>query len=122
MKLNREITVERKVVTLDTVHGTDIVTWEPLSYLPGSPAVAERYRAEIQDVLPSRSESVTQGLAVAKNQSRVRMRWRDDIDSSMRVTVHADSDVLYQIVAGPADFGGRKDRIEFVIEKYSTAG
>ena len=122
MKLNREITVERKVVTLDTVHGTDVVTWEPLSYLPGSPAVAERYRAEVQDALPSKSEAVTQGLAIARNQSRVRMRWRDDIDSSMRVTVHGDTDVLYQIVGGPAEIGGRKERIEFVIEKYSTAG
>jgi head-tail adaptor len=92
----------------------------PLVALPGSPVVAERFWAEVQDALPSRSEAVTQGLAVARNQTRLRMRWRDDINSSMRVTVHGDSDTVYQIVGGPADIDGRKSMIEMVLEKYSS--
>jgi len=120
-KFDRQITIEKKVVTgQGTQYGEDLVEWQPLSYLPGSPAVAERYWAEVQDAMPSRSEALQQGLPVARNQSRVRMRWRDDIDSSMRVTVHGDTDRVYQIVGGPAEISGRKQMLEFVIERYST--
>jgi len=38
----------------------------------------------------------------------------------MRVTVHRDTSVVYQIVAGPAFIGGRKDRIEMVIERATS--
>ncbi len=120
--MDRLILIEREVTTQDSVTGADIVDWEPLSYMPGSPAVAEKFWAEVQDVMPSRSESVKQGLALARNQSRVRMRWRDDVTSAMRVTVYGDSAVLYQIVGGPAEISGRKRMLEMVIERYTTAG
>ncbi len=80
------------------------------------------FRAEVRDILPSRSEAVRQGLEVARNQSRMRMRWRNDIDSTMRVIVHGDSDVVYQIVGGPAEVGGRKRMLELVLERYSSSG
>lgn len=117
---DRQITIEQKRVTQDSVFGAEIVTWIPLVAQSGSPTIAERFWAEIQDALPSRSESVQQGLPVARNQSRCRMRWRNDIDSSMRVIVHGDTDQYYQIVGGPADIDGRKSQIEIVLEKYSS--
>jgi head-tail adaptor len=116
--LDREITVERQSVTQDATYGTEVVTWIALSYLPGSPLVAERFPAEIQDVMPSRSESVQQGLAQARNQTRIRMRYRNDIDSSMRIVVHGDADVVFQIVAGPAEIFGRRAFIELMCERY----
>lgn len=116
----RQITVWKKVVTADPDFGTEIVTWEPLVAEVGSPVIAQRFWAEVQDALPSRSESVTQGLAVARNQTRIRLRWRNDIDSSMKITVHGDTDVDYQIVGGPAEIEGRKERIEIMCEKYSS--
>jgi SPP1 family predicted phage head-tail adaptor len=119
-RMDRQVTIEKKETTQDPTYGTPIVTWVPLVALPGSPVVAERFWAEVQDALPSRSEAVTQGLAVARNQTRLRMRWRGDINSSMRVTVHGDSDVIYQIVGGPADIDGRKSMVEMVLEKYSS--
>lgn len=121
-RLDVQVTIEKKSVTQDANYGTPIVTWVPLVAQDpdASPLVAERFWAEVQDALPSRSEAVTQGLAVARNQTRLRMRWRDDIDSSMRVTVHKDSDTVYQIVGGPADIDGRKSMIEMVLEKYSS--
>ncbi len=118
--LQRQVTIERKVTGTDPTYGTPTVTWVPLVALPGSPVVAERFAAELQDVLPSRSEALAQGLEVARNQTRLRMRWRDDIDSSMRVTVHGDSDTVYQIIGGPAEFGRRKEMIELVLERYSS--
>jgi head-tail adaptor len=119
-KLDRQILVERKVSTVDPVFGTAVVSWEALSFLPGSPPVPERYWAEVLDALPSRSEAVQQGLQVARNQSRIRMRWRDDIDSSMRITVFGDTNRMYQIVAGPAEIAGRKGMLEMVVERYSS--
>lgn len=117
--LDRQITIERKTTTRDPNYGSEIVTWVPLAVLPGSPEVAERFAAEVMDVPPSRSESVRQGLAMARNQTRVRLRYRNDIDSAMRVIVHGDTDVTYQIVGGPAMLG-RKELIELVLERYSS--
>lgn len=117
--LDREISIERKESTLDPVYGTELVSWVPLIPI-GSPPVAGRLWAQIQDVLPSRSEVVQQGLTIARNQSRVRIRFRADIDPSMRVTVHGDGgDVVMQIVGGPAEIG-RREWTEFILEKYSS--
>ena len=118
--LDRVITIERKQVTQDADYGTEVITWVPLAVLPGSPPLAEQFHAEVQDALPSRSESVLQGLAVARNQTRIRIRWRNDIDSSMRITVHGDTDVIYQIVGGPAEIRGRRRMLEMMCEKYSS--
>ena len=117
-----QITVEQKSVTRDADYNTEIVEWVPLVAVAGSPVVGERFWAKVQDVLPSRSESVKQGLAIGRNQTRIRLRYRNDIDSTMRVTVHRDTDVVYQIIAGPAFIGSRKDRIEIVCERYSSEG
>ncbi len=118
--LDREITVEKKLITQDATFGTELVTWVPLALLSGSPQVAEKFAAQVQDTLPSRSESVTQGLSVARNQTRIRMRYRNDIDSSMRITVHGEPDLVYQIVGGPANIEGRKNFIEMVCERFSS--
>ncbi len=117
---NRQITIEKRQTTQDSQYGTEVNTWVPLSAEPGSPTIAVRFWAEVQDVLPSRSESVAQGLQVARNQTRLRMRWRDDIDSTMRVIVHGDSDIYYSIVGGPAEIMGRKVAIEMVLERFSS--
>ena len=118
--LNRQITIEQKQVTVDATYGTELISWVPLVAEAGSPTVAVRFWAEVQDVLPSRSEAVTQGLAVARALTRCRLRWRADIDSSMRVTVHGDSDQVYAIIGGPAEVAGRKGMIELLLEKYSS--
>ncbi len=119
-----QISVEQKSITRDPSYNTEIVTWAPLVAAPGSPVIAERWWAQVQDTLPSRSEAVKQGIATASRQTRVRMRYRNDIDSSMRVTIHQDTSVVYQIISGPVDVTneGRKRMIEFVCEKFSTTG
>lgn len=118
-KYKHQITVTRPS-TIDGEFGPQPGPFVPLVALSGSPTVGERFWAEMQDVMPSRSEAVKQGLAVARNQTRCRMRWRDDVDSSMRVTWHRETDVVYAIIAGPADLGGRKEEIEMVLERYSS--
>lgn len=118
-KLNRQITIEKKQSSQDSVFGTETVTWVPLVTV-GSPPLAERFPAEVLDALPSRSEAIQQGLMVGRNQTRIRFRWRDDVDLTMRIIVHGDSDKIFQIVGGPSEVGGRKELMEVVCERYSS--
>lgn len=103
--------VEYKTVTQDSSYGTEVVTWTLLRVI----------WIELQDVLPSRSEAVRNGLTVATNQTRARARYCSDIDSTMRLVVNRPDPVTYQIVAGPVELG-MKEGIEMMLEKYSTAG
>lgn len=119
-RMDRQITVMCKSDTKDTTYNTDTDEWEPLVPMVGSPTVGVRFWAELQDVLPSRSESLKNAAVVSSNPTRLRMRWRNDIDSSMRVIVHGDSDVTCRIIAGPAEIQGRKRRIEMMIERLSS--
>lgn len=120
VNLDREVTVEQKSETIDATYGTKVVTWIPLDPMPGSPVIGYRWPAEVRDALPSRSEGVVQGLKVARNQTRVRLRYRSDIDASMRITIHGDEDRVMQIVGGPAEIGPRKSFIEIVCERVSS--
>jgi head-tail adaptor len=118
-RLDRLITVQRQQKGQESKYGTKTVEWVPLVYLPGSPLVAERFPAEHKDVMPSRAEGTSQGLVIAKNQARLRIRWRNDMDTSMRYILHGDTDVTYQLISGPAEVLGRKDQIEFMAERIS---
>lgn len=118
-ELDRLISIEYKEVSQDVTYGTEIVTWQPLVSLPGSPRVAAPLWANVVDVPPSHSEAVKQGLAIARNQTKITMRWRGDVDSSMRITAHMNPDVVYQIVGGPAMIG-RKHWLEMVCERFSS--
>lgn len=118
--LNRQITIEAPARTVNPANGEETVTWAPISYLPGSPAIAARFWANVQDVLPSRGELLAQGVPVGRILTRIRIRWRNDITSDMRVVVHGDSDVTYSIVGGPVEIGGRKRYLEMTAERYSS--
>lgn len=91
--------------------------WEPVCELA----------AEVLDVLPSRSEKLADGINLAANPARVRMRYRSDITSAMRCLVLRWADGEWkiartmQIVAGPAEIGHREG-LEFMAEDYSVAG
>ena len=118
--LDRLVSIERKVVSRDAVYNSEVVKWEPFIAIPGSsPPEPEDLWAQIQDALPSRSENVQQGLAVARNQTRVRLRWIDGVDSSMRVIERDGRQRTLQIVAGPAELG-RREFMELVCEEYSS--
>lgn len=119
MRLDRQITIEKKTITQDSVYGTDVVTWEPLAVLAGSPVVAEKFWAEVMDTTPGRNEGSAAGIALSRNTTRIRLRYRSDMDSSMRVIVHGDSDVTHQIIGGPSEIG-RKEYTEILCERISS--
>lgn len=74
--------------------------------------------AEVQDVLPSKSERLTEGMTMAARPARITMDWRDDITSDLRIVFGAR---VMQITAGPATIGLRSG-IELMAQEYSTAG
>lgn len=108
VNLDRRITIRKKSVAQDATYGTEAITWALLALV----------WAEWVDAQPSRSDSVRQGLEQAANQARVRIRYREDVDSSMRVEYRG---YIWQIIGGPAEIG-RREYIEFVVERYTSSG
>lgn len=117
-ELDQPVRIEYNAPTNTGAHGTPVDKWEPLVTLPGSPVVAATLWAQILDDLPSRSEAVTQGLQVGRNQSRIRMRYRSDVTSAMRV-VHTIDGRIWNIIGGPAELG-RKAFIELKGERVTV--
>jgi head-tail adaptor len=110
--LDTLITIEGATKTEDPIYGTELVTWGPVTN--------GRVWANFEDTPPSKAEAVRQGLTVARNQSRVTILFRADLNSAMRVVRHdGTADVIFAIVGGPATIG-RKEWTEFVVERYSS--
>lgn len=108
--LDRRITIEQKSITQDPNYGTEVIAWT---------VVASRIPAQVQDALPSKSETTKDALRMATQPSRVRIRYRSDITSDMRITVHGSSDRIMQIVSGPAEIG-RREWLEMMVEAYTS--
>lgn len=106
--LKERVAIMHRVETQDPIYGTSIVSWEPLATV----------WAQVQDVLPSRSENIADEISLARRPARVRMRYRDDLDSSMRFVVNGRT---LNIIAGPAELGFRAG-LEFMAEQLSTQG
>ena len=106
--LDRRVRIEKPTGAQDATYGSAVTAWEHHLW-----AWAER-----RDVLPSRSEQLRQGLVQARQQTRFRIRWRDDITVAMRIR---DGNDYFQIVGGPAEIG-RREWIELLCEKTTTTG
>jgi head-tail adaptor len=109
-ELDRQITFQRKVPAT----GFASAGKEKWENVPTAVNIA----AGVLDVLPSRSEKLADGLTIANRPSRIRMRYRADITSDMRIIYGTR---VMQIVAGPVELG-RRGGLELVAEDYSTAG
>ena len=105
---DRQIDIQRPV-TDSSPDGAGSGTWEP---------VETGVWAQVQDALPSRGERLADGINVATRPARVRMRFRDDVDASMRFVMGTR---IMRIVAGPAEIG-RHEGLEFMVEDYTSAG
>lgn len=112
--MDRRITIQRPVDIDDPIYGPQPGGWENVER-------AVRIPAEVKDDLPSRSESVQNGLRMADRPGRVRIRYRRDLSSDMRIIVHNEVDEIYQISGGPAEIG-RREWTEFTIREYSSNG
>lgn len=95
--LDRLLEFQYQDSTQDAVYGTPVVDWKPHAQV----------WAQVQDALPSRAERDTGNISVSSNQSTIRVRWRDDIDSAMRI-VDLGTGAVFQIIGGPAMLGRRQ--------------
>lgn len=111
-KFNRIVRVEKRVETVDPEYGTTTTSWAALSPM---------CRANIQDVLPSKGESLANGIDVSRSPARVRMRWRTDIDATMRMIYLDRSNRVMELLTEPAELGNR-EAIEFMVAEYSARG
>ncbi|KTF70699.1 phage head closure protein [Sphingomonas sp. HT-1] len=111
-KLNRRVRIERPVPDT-SLDGAGSGTWE----------LVKEVWAEVQDVLPSRGERLAEGINVAARPARVRIRYRDDVRSDMRLVLLRKGvpERIMQIVSGPATLGNR-DGLELMVEDYRPAG
>ena len=112
-QLDSRVTIERPT----SADAGDGYGPQPHGWVP----FAVRVPVQVQDSLPSKSEAVQEGLAVATRRARLRMRYLRGITSDMRITLHGDIDEFFQIVGGPAKIG-RREWLEMTIEQYSTQG
>jgi SPP1 family predicted phage head-tail adaptor len=108
LRLKHEVRILQRQETRETVYNTVVATWTELATV----------WAEVQDMLPSRAERIADGIDVARRPARVRMRWRDDVTTAMRLEVNGRT---LQIVAGPAELGFREG-IELIAEELTTSG
>jgi len=108
-KLRDRITIEVREVTPHPEYATP-VEGEWVEYIT--------VRAEVQDFLPSKGDTVVEGVSLARRPCRIRIRRRRDITSAMRVKI---KDRVLRIVTTPAEIDNG-DMTEFVAEQWSTGG
>ena len=107
---DKRITIQSRTVSQDATYGSQTVSWADLyADVP----------AQVQDVLPSKSEEVKSNLQIANLPSRVRIRYIPGIDSSMRVIVHGEVERTCEIMTPPAEIG-RREALELMIREFSS--
>ncbi len=111
-KLNRRVRIERPVAD-DSLDGAGSGNW----------VLVKEVWAEVQDALPSRGEKLADGINVAARPARVRIRFRDDVASNMRLVLLRKKvpERIMQIVSGPATLGNR-DGLEMMAEEQQPTG
>lgn len=106
--LDRRVTILTRTEAVDPVYGTKAVTWTPLATV----------WANVRDMIPSRGERLADGVEIANRPCRVRMRYRSDVTSAMRLEYQGRQ---LRIITQPAELG-RRDGLELIAEELTTEG
>lgn len=119
VRLDTPISILARTTTKEGRYHTRKSTW----------AVAANVLAEVQDSLPSRADRVADGISLTRRPARVRIHWRDDVGQENRIRIgpppadpEADNRREMRVVAGPAEYGGRRRYLELMVEEISTEG
>lgn len=107
--LNTSVEIQQRATTRNATYGTRV---------EGEWTTIATVWAQVQDMLPSRAERVAEGVNIARRPSRIRMYYRDDVHSGLRLKIGSR---LLKIVAGPAELGFREG-IELITEEQTTEG
>lgn len=113
--LDRQVTIEKKITSQDSTYGSEVVdAWQSIT-APDGPLWANK-----RDALASRGEYVRQGAEIAIRRTTFTIRYRNDVDSSMRIVLHdGGTDTVYQIVGVPSEIG-RREWLELATEQVSS--
>lgn len=106
--LDRRVTILTRAETVDQTYGTQTVTWTPLATV----------WANVRDMVPSRGERLADGVEIANRPCRVRMRYRADVTSAMRLQIGGRQ---LRIITQPAELG-RREGLELIAEELTTEG
>ncbi|MBO9724315.1 MAG: head-tail adaptor protein [Novosphingobium sp.] len=114
---DRFITFEVRETTTDPTYGTTV---------EGGWVKTSDAWAEVQDVLPSRAEGLTDDISITRRPARVRIDQMDGVGltSAMRIRIAADDlwpERVLRIISGPA-FVQKTREFEFVAEELSSEG
>lgn len=112
-KLRDRIRIETKSVSQDPDYGTPVVAWVTLATV----------WAHVADEMPSKSsaEKNTSGMRVGSNQARIRIRWRADLTSDMRIVLLSRANRVCKIISHIAELGVR-EATEFMVETFTASG
>ena len=102
------VTIQYRTASQDSTYGTQSYSWSTLG----------TEWADVQDMLPSRAEQMADGVNIQRRPCRVRMLYRSDMDSTMRLQFDGRT---VRIVGGPSEMG-RREGLEMVCEDLSTEG
>jgi head-tail adaptor len=105
------ITFQSRTASQNATYGSSTYAWANLASNPTE-------WAEVQDILPSRAENISDGIDMRRRPCRVRTLYRSDITGDMRIVF--DSRTL-KIVSGPVELG-RRDGLEMLCEQFTTEG
>lgn len=110
-QLDRQVTFQAKTVTTSSkFNAPKAGGWE--NY-------AEDLFANVQDVLPPKTEQLDQTINLTMRPARIRIRYRDDITSAMRVLYRGRT---LEIVSGPVEVFDRGRWLEMIAQEYSSVG
>ena len=109
--MDRRVRIEYKATTTETDYGRPVITWTTLTTT----------WANVQDSLPSKTETQSPEIQIAERPARVRMRYDSRITSDMRLIYVDRGGRIMKIMGPPAELG-RKEGIEFMVSEFSTEG
>ena len=103
--LDQLISIESKSVTRDSATGAEVVTW----------VAVETVWARVVESATASEGGMQSGLASYARPTRVWVRWRDDVDTSMRLI--AESGQVLQIMGTAA--AGRREWLELACKEWA---
>lgn len=109
-QLDRRLTLQRPGTVDDPVYGPQPGGWTDF---------AARIPAQKWDLLPASTEVNGPAVQVSGHPARVRIRYMRGVTSDMRVVMHEETDVVYEMTSTPAEIG-RREWLEFTIGDFTS--
>jgi head-tail adaptor len=118
-RLDTPVSILARETTKEGRYKTRVSTW----------SVVATVLAEVEDALPSRADRVADGISLTRRPARVRIHWRDDVGQANRIRIGPppatgaeDNRRELRVIAGPAEYGGRRRYLELMVEELSSEG